>query len=241
VSDLNFNENLATIRRLFRAREMQLIAGSAMGRVIDPATFAQQVREDVSASAGVFLMMVEEMTKEGINANYVPTKLKKMSDELVGVMLIQLQKWARLDRREMMGSNGLPSICSLQRLRLIEPDSGEIAWGWFCYRNHFSVYEFALRHPERMPETETRDTYQLAGELVWLIDASPSPENDPMVLDCAYRIVKRTGWRRCLVTVDDHRVKVAEIPIADLLQGRYEHTMDGVVLAGVNAPDIWER
>jgi hypothetical protein len=228
------NKNLAAIRRRFCSGEMILLAGSAMGRAIDPSSFALQVRKDVAAPTGVFPMMIKRF---GINADNLLKKLQATPPELMEVLLAQLGKWLRLDIDEMMASNGLPSISTLQRLGLIEPDKGEVAWGWFCFRNGLSVYEFVLHHPERMPDTETRTTYELAAELVWLIDASPSPADDTMVWDCVYRIVKASGWRRCLVAVDDHSVKVAEIPIADLLQGRYEGTLKGVVLAGVNAPD----
>lgn len=235
----DFNENLAKVRRTFVPNEMMLLAASAMGRTIDPDSFAEQVCKDVAASSGVFPLMIKE---HGINASGLVNKLRRMAPELKAVLVAQLGAWQRLDIDEMMASNHLPSVSTLARLGLVEPDKGDVAWGWFCFRNGLSVYEFVLHHPERMPDTESRTTYELAAELVWLIDASPTPLDDAMVWDCVYRIVRASGWRRCLVAVDDHSVKVSEIPIADLLQGRYEGTLGkGVVIAGVNAPDPFER
>jgi hypothetical protein len=88
-----------------------------------------------------------------------------------------------------------------------------------------------------MPPTESRTTDDLAAELVRLVEASLSPLDDETITDCVYRIVKVTGWRRCLVVADDRGVRVTEISVKALLRDRYEGTLKGVVLAGVNAPD----
>jgi hypothetical protein len=231
VSD--FNENLAAVRRRFMPKEMMLLAGLSMGHEIDPMTFTDLIRKGVAATSGIVPVIIK---KHDINKDYLVTKLQGMAPDLMQVLVKRLGEWQRLDIDEMMASNGLPSISTLARLGLVEPAKGEIAWGLFCFRNGLSVYEFVLRHPERMPETESRTTYELAAELVSLVDASPSPENDAMVWDCIYRIVRVTGWRRCLVEADDRGVRVTEVPVRDLLEGRYQHTLD-VVLAGVNAPD----
>jgi hypothetical protein len=225
---------LAAIRRRFRPAEMMLLASSAMGRKIDPVGFAEQVRRDF-ASGGIFAMIVK---KYDIKAEYLVSKLASTPAEMMEVLATQLDEWQRLDIGEMMASNHLPSISTLQRLGLIEPDKGDVAWGWFCFRNRcLAIYEYALHHPERMPPTESRTTDDLAAELVRLVEASLSPLDDETITDCVYRIVKVTGWRRCLVVADDRGVRVTEISVKALLRDRYEGTLKGVVLAGVNAPD----
>jgi len=237
VSD--FNEKLAKVRRTILPNEMMLLAGLSMGNNIDPLNFVDHIRKGVAASSGIIPRVIKQ---KKINAKYLVDKLQSMVPELIEVLVERLGEWQRLNIDEAMAYDGLPSISTLARLGLALPDKGDIAWGWFCFRNGSSVYEFVLHHPERMPETESRTTYELASELVGLIDASPSPQNDALVWDCVYRIVKASGWRRCLVAVDDHSVKVKEIPIAHLLQGRYDGTLEkGVIIAGVNAPDPFER
>jgi hypothetical protein len=130
VRDLN--DDLAPVRRRFRACEMMLLAGSFIGRTNAPISFAKQVRKDVAAPSGVFPMMIK---KFDINADYLVTKLQAMPPELMEVLLAQLGEWHRLDIDEMIANNGLPSISTLQRLGLIEPDKGEVAWGLLCFRN----------------------------------------------------------------------------------------------------------
>lgn len=235
-----FNKNLARVRNTFTRNEMMLVAGLSMGiATTDPMSFADQINARVATSSGIVRKTIK---RHKIDAGWVVTRLQRLTPAEMEVLLVQLFRWQCLDVREMMASNGLPSVCTLARMGLVEPAEGDIAWGWCCFRNGSTVYEFILHHPERMPQHENRTTYELAAELAWLIDASPSPLDDAMVLDCVYRTMKASGWRRCLVTIDDHGIKVAEVSIADLLHDRYEGTLeDGVVMAGVDAPDVFER
>jgi hypothetical protein len=99
------NENLPAIRRRFCSGEMMLLAGSTMGRTIEPSSFVEQVRKDVAASSGVFPMMIK---KYGINANYLITKLQATPLKQMEVLVAQLDKWQSLPIREMMAGNGLP-------------------------------------------------------------------------------------------------------------------------------------
>jgi hypothetical protein len=85
VSD--FNNNLAEVRRRFRPAEMMLLAGSAMGRKIDPIGFVEQVRRDVAASSGVFPMMIQ---KYRLNAGYLVSKVQSTRAELMEVLLARL-------------------------------------------------------------------------------------------------------------------------------------------------------
>ncbi len=228
------SENLAAVSRRFRPAEMQLLAASAMGRKVDAAGFADQVRKDVAAG-GVFAKIVQDR----FNPEYLVSKLQSTPDEMMQVLLARLGDWQRLPIDEAMAINGLPSISTLQRLGLIEPD-GAAAWGRFCFRNQSKCYEFDLHHPERMPLSESRTTDELAAELVRRVEASPSPLDDETVWDYVYRIVKITGWRRCLAVAGDRGVRVAEIPVSHFLRDRYDGTLNDVVLAGVNAPDSVE-
>jgi hypothetical protein len=232
VAAVNINCDLAAIRRRFRPSEMQVLAASAMDHEIDAASFADHVRDDL-ASGGVYAMMAQ---RYDVNAVRLVSKVRSTSAELTAVLLARLGDWKRLPYDESMGGNALPSICSLQRLGLAETE-GPPAWGWFCLRNGLKVFEFVLRHPARMPLAESRTMDDVAAELVRLAEASPSPLADKSVWDCVYRLVKVTGWRRCRLTVDECGVQVSEIPIADFLSDLYDGTLQGVALAGVNAPD----
>jgi hypothetical protein len=232
VSD--FNENLAAVRRRFMPNEMMLLAGLSMGHAIDRVSFTDLIRKGVAATSGIVPVIIK---KYDIKENYLVTKLQGMAPDLMQVLVKRLGEWQGLDIDEMMASNGLPSIDSLARLGLVEPAKGKIAWGWFCYRNLSAIYEYALYNPERMPPTESRTTDELAAELVRLVEASPSPMDDETITDCVYRIMKVTGWRRCLLVADNRGVKVTDIPVKDFLRDRYEGSLKGLVLAGVNAPD----
>ena len=233
----DFNNNLAAVRRRFKPAEMMLLAGSAMGRKVDPVGFAEQVRRDVAASSGVFPMIIK---KYRINAEYLVTKLQATSPELMEVLLARLGDWQQLDVDEMMAENGLPSVSTLSRLGLVEP-AGVAAWGLVCLRHASAIYEFVLNRPERMRLAESRTADAVAADLIQLVEAAPSPLDDETVLDCVYRLVKVTGLRRCLVVADDRSVRVTEIPVKDLLQDLYQGSLKGVVLAGVNAPDSTKR
>lgn len=228
----DFNDPLSKLSRRFRPAEMMLLAGSAMGRELDPAGFADQVREDI-ASGNVFAMMIRDYS---INPASVLSKLKQTSDDnLMDVLLARLDDWQRLPYDESMARNGLPSISTLQRLGLIPV--GAAAWGWFCFRDPLATYEYALDYPQRLPAAESRTVDELAAELVRRVEASRSPLDDDKVLDCIYRILHITGWRRGLLVADDSGVRVREITVKELLLGCYEGELKGVALAGVNAPD----
>jgi hypothetical protein len=213
---------------------MMLLAVLSMGYEIDPMSFTDLIRKGVAATSGIVPVIIK---KYHIKVDYLVTKLQGLAPDLKQVLVKGLGEWQNLDVTEMMASNGLPSISTLARLGLVEPAKGEVAWGWFCYRNLSAIYEYALYNPERMPTTESRTTDELAAELVRLVEASPSPMDDETITDCVYRIMKVTGWRRCLLVADDRGVKVTDIPVKDLLHDHYDGSLKGLVLAGVNAPD----
>jgi hypothetical protein len=230
----DFNMNLAAVRRRYIPSEMMLLAGLSMGDEIDPMSFIDRIRKGAAATSGIVPVIIKIYH---INVDYLVTKLQGMAPDLMPVLAKRLNEWQRLDVHEMMASNGLPSISTLARLGLVEPARGKIAWGWVCYRTMSAIHEYTLYNQERMPLIESRTKDELTAELVRLVKASPSPVDDETITDCLYRIVKVTGWRRCLLVADDCGVKVTEIPVKDLLSDIYDGSLKGLVLAGVNAPD----
>ena len=234
---------------------MQLLAAALMGSNIDAAGFADQVGKRLAPGGDLARLLAKlnadarreakenrksENEAEQIKPRYLLSKLEHMSSETMVVLLVQLHRWWQLPGNEMTAHNGLPSICTLQRLGLVEPDD-DIAWGWFCFRDQSAWYEFVLHNPQRMPLSESRTTDELTAELVRSVETSPSPLHDETIWDLVYRIVKVTGWRRCLVVSDGGKVRVTEVPIHLILNDFYTRTLRKVTLAGVNAPDTITR
>jgi hypothetical protein len=110
------------------------------------AGFADQPRGGLAM--GSVLAMIAKKYK--VLKHLVP-KLRSTPKELMDVLVARLGEWHELDIDEMMASNGLPSVCTLQSLGLIEPTAGVAAWGYFCFRKRLKTREFLLYHPERRP------------------------------------------------------------------------------------------
>ncbi|OYU87666.1 MAG: hypothetical protein CFE29_22795 [Bradyrhizobiaceae bacterium PARB1] len=214
---------------------MMLLASSAMGRTLDPETLVSQVRDDM-ANLPVFKMILRRF---GIGEDVLNSKLAATTFEMRSAIMDKLNEWSRLDTDESMGRNALPSIATLKRLGLISPDDENAAWGYLCLRTDMNVTEFVLREPERAASAAEGDVQTLASNLVTASESSAQPVADDALYEIIYRIVKSTGWRRCLVVADGGGVKVSEIPVATLLSDIYGGSLEGLVLAGVNAPDTF--
>lgn len=229
----NFEELLAAARRRFRAPEMMLLASTVMGRTLDPDSLVEQVRHDMSTSA-VFKQMLH---RYDIHEDRLNSKLAGTPYDLREAILLRLIEFHRLDTDEAMGTNALPSVATLQRMGLVLPNAGDPAWGFFCVRVGMRFTEFVLRHPERLALVSDGNVQTLAEELVDRFEtASSAAENDEM-MEIVYRIAKSTGWRHGLVVSDGDGVKATKIAISELLSDVYDSSLQGLVLAGVNAPD----
>jgi hypothetical protein len=220
--------------RRFRPGEMMILAGAAMGRKLSAATLVDQVREDLARNP--FFKMTAQ--RYGINQLHFISKLESTRLELREVIVKRLGDWCCLKTGEMMAANGLPSIASLQRVGLVIPKiGGDPAWGFFCVRTMTQTSEFLLRDVVQAVAVEETDLGTLASNLVMLVDAPQSRSNTDLVFKAIYRIVACTGWRRCLVLADDGIAKVSEISVEAFLNDLYSDSLNGVLLAGVNAPD----
>lgn len=229
----NFEELLAAARRRFRAPEMMLLASTVMGRTLDPDSLVKQVRDDMATSA-VFKMMLQ---RYDIHQERLNSKLAGTPYDLREAILIRLNAFHRLDTDEAMGANALPSVATLQRMGLVLPNAGDPAWGFFCVRVGLRFNEFVLRHPERLASVSDGDVQTLAEELVDRFETASSAADKDAMWEIMYRIAKSTGWRHGLVVSDGHGVQASEIAIAELLSDVYDSSLQGLVLAGVNAPD----
>jgi hypothetical protein len=229
-------ELLARASRRFRAAEMMVLAGSVFGRKLDQNSLVAQVRHDM-ASRSVFKMMI---ARYNVSEERLNSKLASTPSDLREAILERLNEWQGLDPEEAMASNGLPSIATLQRMALIEPN-GPAAWGYFSLRVGMTNYEFVLREPELAASAEAGRPDELAAELVRLAETSEDPATDDMVMSSIYRIVKSTGYRRCMVVSDGFGTKLSEIPVPAFLSDLYDKTLKNLVLAGVNAPDCFVR
>ncbi|OYU88245.1 MAG: hypothetical protein CFE29_18090 [Bradyrhizobiaceae bacterium PARB1] len=229
----NFEELLAVARRRFSASEMMLLASSAMGRTLDPDSLVEQVGHDM-ATMPVFQMMLE---RYNIRKDRLNSKLAGTPHELRVAILIQLNAFHRLGTDEAMGANALPSIATLRRMGLVLPEDGDPAWGFFCVRVGMRFTEFVLRHPERLASVSEGKVQTLAEELVDRFETASSAADKDEMVEIVYRIAKSTGWRHGLVVSDGDCVKATKIAISELLSDVYDSSLQGVVLAGVNAPD----
>jgi hypothetical protein len=224
-------DDLAAVRRIFRSGEMGLLAGSAMGRELAPETFAKRVRADMNSGEPFDLMI----TKFDINPDALLRKLDRLTPDQMEALLTTLRRWQALPLEESMGANSLPSICTLQRLGLVETLKGPVCWGVLYCRDGERVHENLVYHPEKIPATETEPVEDIAFDLVDEYRHG-EPGNAHALSTYAYRIHRATGWRRVLVVVDRGKVRVKEIPVAHLLESIYEGDLKDVVIEGVNAP-----
>lgn len=221
------------------AGEMQVVVASLFNGVSDaaliPSTAAAAIKSDravryVAARAGVD----------------VPTLIEKL-DTLPPAALSAIKhgvnQYRTMSASEMFGPNRLPSLATLARLGLVKA-RGAAAWGLAVVQlKDWRTCEFVLRQDPatmalgHLPYSLEQSCAGLVKLVKSELGGETLPKGRQIAFGLAGLIALRTGWRHFRVE-ERNACAVVEIAREDLLGDLYRGQLGGLVLQGINAPEL---
>lgn len=227
------------LQQTFIAGEMQVVVASLFGGVSQPVLIESAVASAVKSDRAVQYVVA----RAGVDVPTLLGKLDKLPSEALLALHYGLKQFRTMSASEMFGPNRLPSLATLARLGLVEA-RGQAAWGLAVVQlSDWRTCEFVLRQdpatmglghlPYSLDDTcaglVALVKSELAGETV--------PKAQQMAFGFAGLIALRTGWRHFRVE-ERNACGVVEIDRDALLGDLYRGQLGGLILQGINAPEL---
>lgn len=220
--------------------EMQVILASLFDGVEDAGMIPGKVASVMKSSPAV--QHVTSRTR--VDGQALFDKL----DALPPAALIAIQqgvaRYRTMSTVEMFGPDNLPSLATLKRLDLVEAP-GHAAWGLAVVRrSDWKTCEFVLRQDPttmgvgRLPYSQDQASSGLIDLVSLFLDGKTVPKGQQMAFGLCGLIALHTGWRYFRVDECKNNHPVIEIPRQDLLGDLYRGELGGLILQGINAPEV---
>jgi hypothetical protein len=227
------------LQRTFRPAEMQVIVAALFGGDVDAAWIPTMVSSAMNADRTTWRMIL----RSGIDIGSLVTKLNAMPPAALLAMQQAMSLYRAMSTTEMMGPDMLPSRATLTRLGLVK-SSGAAAWGLAVVQlADWRVCEFVLRQDQTPPGIDGLP-YSLgdaASGLVKLgrslLDGAVAPSEREVAFGLARLIALHTGHRYFRLE-ERNNYAVVEIRREHLLEDLYRGELGGLVLEGINAPEV---
>jgi len=227
------------LQQTFIASEMQLVVASLFGGVSQPALIPSTVALAIKSDRAVQYVAA----RVGVDVPTLLGKLDKLPAEALLALHHGVKQFRTMSVSEMFGANRLPSLATLARLRLVKA-RGHAAWGLAVVQlSDWRTCEVVLcQDPAAKELGHLR--YSLDHSCAALVELVKSelagetvPKGRQIAFGLAGLIALRTGWRHFRVE-ERNAYAVVEIAREDLLGDLYRGQLGGLVLQGINAPEL---
>lgn len=238
VAPTTTNGNEVLQQALF-AGEMQVVVASLFGGVSEaaliPGTVASAIKSDRAVQ--------HVAARVGVDVPALLGKLDKLPTEALLAIDYGVKQFLTMSVSEMFGFDRLPSLATLARLSLVRP-RGHAAWGLAVVQlSDWWTHEFVLRQDPaamglRHLPYSLDDTCAALVEFVKSERAGETvPKGTQIAFGLSSLIALRTGWRHFRVE-ERNACGVVKIPREHLLGDLYRRELGGLVLQGINAPEL---
>jgi hypothetical protein len=224
--------------RTFRPAEMQLVAAALLGGVEDAA----QIPAAVAIAAKSNSVIANMARRYSVQIPTLVAKLDAARPATLLAIAYGMMRFRKMRPTEMLGPNALPSLATLRRLGLVKA-SGHAAWGLCVVQlSDYRTCEFVLRDDPRGLELDSAShgLDDIAAAIVGLATAliDGDVENDVAGFGLAYTMALLTGWRHFRVQDREDAASVVQISREIILKDLYDGSLNGLVLQGINAPEV---
>jgi len=183
------------------------------------------------------------IARTGVDVQALLGKLDALPQASLRAIQRGVSQYRTMTVDEMFGPDRMPSLATLARLGLVRV-RGQSAWGLAIVQlSDWRTCEIVLRQaPTTMGVGELPYSLDHASSgIVELVkshlDGKTVPKGREMAIGLASLIAHHTGWRHFRVE-ERNGCAVVEIPREHLLGDLYRGELGGLVLQGINAPEM---
>jgi hypothetical protein len=227
------------LQRTFRPAEMQAIVASLFGGAVNSARIPTMVTSAVKSDRTIQRMI----SRSGIDIGRLVTKLNALPPPVLLAMQQAMSLYRAMSNTEMVGPDKLPSLATLRRLGLVK-STGAAAWGLAVVQlADWRVCEMVLRQdPKRLgidglPYSLDDAASGLVELVRSLLDGEVVPNEREVAFGLIRLIALHTGLRYFRLE-ERNNCAVVEIPREHLLEDLYRGELGGLVMEGINAPEM---
>lgn len=227
------------LQETFSPTEMQVIMASLFEGVSDATHIPGMVAFAVEADSAVRHVI----SRIGTDVQGLLGKLDALPQAALRAIQHGVSQYRTMTLDEMFGPDRMPSLATLARLGLIRV-RGQAAWGLAVVQlRDWRTCEFVLRQDPttmgvgKLPYSLDHASAGIVKLVGSALDGEVVAKWQHMALGLAGLIALHTGWRFFRVE-ERNGCAVVEIPWEDMLGDLYRGELGGLVLQGVNAPEI---
>lgn len=227
------------LQQTVSSAEMQVVMASLFEEVSDAAHIPSMVAFAVEANSAVRHVI----SRSGVDVQALLGKLDALPQAALRAIQHGVSQYRTMNVDEMFGPDRMPSLATLARLGLVKA-RGQAAWGLAIVQLcDWRVYELVLRQAPasmgvgQLPYSLDHASSGIVELVKSLLDGGAVLKGQEMAFGLAGLIALRTGWRYFRVE-ERNGCAVVEIPREHLLGDLYRGELGGLVLQGINAPEM---